>query len=191
MSPPMNPIDLVRAYQQGDTSALNGLVDLYHVRLMTRLYACCGRVEIAEDAAQDTWTKLITKLLEPTKAGRLPEFANAGAFFGWISRIGYNCFVDQIRQRGRESNEDEDHDVLTQEADEGPEPVESLIREEDAERIRAIVQGMKPHLRVVAVLKWFEGMEVAEIAEVLGIPQGTVYRRLHQAREHVLEFQRR
>ena len=47
--------------------------------------------------------------------------------------------------------------------------------------IRAAVDGLSEHLRTVVALSYYQGMKYKDIADILGIPVGTVKSRLHTA----------
>ena len=55
-------------------------------------------------------------------------------------------------------------------------------RNENTEEIREMVRRLPPQIRETVVLKYFSGMSIEEIAEMLGIPPGTVKSRLFNAK---------
>ena len=63
----------------------------------------------------------------------------------------------------------------------GAGPLEAVSLQERRERIRATVDGLPELLRQVLVLAYYQGMKYREIADILGIPVGTVKSRLHAA----------
>jgi RNA polymerase sigma-70 factor (ECF subfamily) len=63
----------------------------------------------------------------------------------------------------------------------GPGPLDAAHSQESRERIRASVDRLPDFLRQVLVLAYYQGLKYREIADILGIPVGTVKSRLHAA----------
>jgi RNA polymerase sigma-70 factor (ECF subfamily) len=63
----------------------------------------------------------------------------------------------------------------------GPGPLEAAQGEERRERVRAGVDRLPDFLRQVLILAYYQGLKYREIADILGIPVGTVKSRLHAA----------
>jgi len=64
-------------------------------------------------------------------------------------------------------------------------PEEEAARREAVRQLEAIRQGLSLERRAVFVLFELEGMSCQDIAELTAVPVGTVYSRLHAARQHV------
>ena len=62
-----------------------------------------------------------------------------------------------------------------------PLPDQQLEQQELTARVRQAIESMPDHLRQILLLSYFEKLSYQEIAEVLGIPLGTVKSRLHAA----------
>ena len=70
----------------------------------------------------------------------------------------------------------------------GSESVEDqLIREEEIRLVRRLVDNLPDKLRIVILMFYMEDMSLAEIAEALHIPVGTVKSRIHQAKSRLKE----
>jgi RNA polymerase sigma-70 factor (ECF subfamily) len=72
--------------------------------------------------------------------------------------------------------------------DEGRSALESLLEQEQEERVRETVANLPPKYRIVIVLRHFEDMSYEEIAKTLGCPLGTVMTRLHRARQRLADL---
>jgi RNA polymerase sigma-70 factor (ECF subfamily) len=72
-------------------------------------------------------------------------------------------------------------------ADAGMPVSEGAVVDEQAERVRGVIANMPEHLRMILILGYYQRLPYAEIAEVLGIPVGTVKSRLHSAVQHFAE----
>lgn len=129
-----------------------------------------------EDLTQEVFARLYARRrgYEPT-----------GKFSTFLWRIALNICYDEIRKtkRRRELSLDEpDDDNLTVEFEAaGTLPDQRMVEDERADAVRrALVELAEPY-RVVVVLRHYEGLKFREIAEVLGIPEGTVKSRMTEA----------
>lgn len=66
-----------------------------------------------------------------------------------------------------------------------PDPAEILAREADARAVQQAVADLPERYRTLVVLRYFDDLTVPQIAAELGVPEGTVKRLLHEARELV------
>jgi RNA polymerase sigma-70 factor (ECF subfamily) len=71
---------------------------------------------------------------------------------------------------------------LDAQQDPGPSPEEEVFRKADVARVRAAIEAMPEPFREAVVLRELEDLSYAEIAEVMGVPIGTVMSRLARAR---------
>ena len=69
----------------------------------------------------------------------------------------------------------------------GPGPLDSAQSEELRERVRASVDRLPEFLRQVVILAYYQGLKYRDVADVLGIPVGTVKSRLHAALQRLQE----
>ena len=148
----------VRAAQQGDTMAMNALVD----ELMPYVGRICNGIALGngEDAAQDA----LIAILRSLRQLREPE-----ALRPWARRIATREAVRTARrQRGDAGRE--------------PENVAAPDRTDLGVELRDQLERMEPEQRAVLVLRDLEGLSEQEAAEVLHVAQGTVKSRLHRAR---------
>lgn len=121
----------------------------------------------AEDLVQDTWV---------TAVGRAP--ADPGALRPWLSRVALNL----VRSRGRARKRRVAREQVLGELAEPVRTPEELVRRLEIQRRVAdeIVQLSEPY-RSAILLHYFEELSSAEIARRLGVPEGTVRRRLKVA----------
>ena len=77
--------------------------------------------------------------------------------------------------------------TLPEREDPAPDAGASLDAKIEAEAIEAAIRGLPAHLRGVVVFRYYEDMSVREIAKVLSLPEGTVKRRLHDAKKLMRE----
>jgi len=86
--------------------------------------------------------------------------------------------LDQKRQ---ETSENDIHSLIDTLEGTGPGPMEMALGEERRERVRAGVDQLPDFLKQVVILAYYQGLKYREIAEIMGIPVGTVKSRLHAA----------
>ena len=158
---------LVMRCQDGEADALDALVRRWQRPLWRHAYRLTGNVEAAWEATQDGWAGILRGL------GKLDDPARFGA---WAYRIVTHKAVDWVRSRRKAAG----NRPL---AADPPAPAGG----EDArvDRVRAALDRLPPAMRVILALRYRDEFATAEIAEILGIPAGTVKSRLHHARREL------
>lgn len=113
---------------------------------------------------------------------RYDTLREPGKFALWVGSIAINIARDIFRTREREVlSTDEELDALTQvHTDAGPEPLVS--RNEDVVKLREAVRRLPVDSRSIIILYYLDECSIADIAAMLGIPEGTVKSRLFAAR---------
>lgn len=125
----------------------------------------------AEDLYQSTWEKAIRKL---------KKYDSTRPFEKWLFTICVNTYRDRVRRYDNKR-------ILSFSSDEEQERIISSIPDPNSNRddylaIHAAVKRLKPSLREAVVLYYFRDYSVAELSEILAIPEGTVKSRLSTAR---------
>ena len=120
--------------------------------------------DAVEDAYQETWLKVFASL------ATLREHSQIA---GWIKAIAARTALDHLRKRRHFLPL---HDARLREPSTDPEQVAGID-------VRRAVSELPIHYRSVVVLYYFLDFSCAEIAEVLGVVDGTVMSRLHKARQ--------
>jgi RNA polymerase sigma-70 factor (ECF subfamily) len=169
----MRDDELVRRYLAGDRGAFGELVRRHERRVYNLALRMLGREEDARDATQDAFLSALRKL---------PGFRGEAAFTTWVHRITVNACYDVLRRRRREPLSAPAREDGGEAA--GPEPTtedhgEATATAVDVQRALLLVPQ---DYRAVLVLHDAQDMAYQEVAEVLGIPVGTVKSRLHRGR---------
>jgi RNA polymerase sigma-70 factor (ECF subfamily) len=174
---------LQRFRQRGDLEAFDQLVHRYEGELYRYLRRYVGDSQLAEDLFQATFLKVYQQSHQ-FHAGRrvrpwLYSIATHQAI-DWLRKMGRRPAVslDQPGDAGEQSDDGTLLDLLEAET---PTPEIQAETKERAERVRRTVNELPENLRIVAVLVFFQGLKYSEVAEVLGIPTGTVKSRVHSA----------
>lgn len=172
---------LVETCRAGQSEAFGILVRRYRDRLHPTLLRLTGRAEDAEDLLQETFLRAFAKL---------NRFHGDSSFYTWIYRIAVNLALSARRGRpitlplsrgagGEPLDPADDHGRT--------DPGLRLERAERDDRIQNALNALAPDHRAVVILKDFDGLRYEEIAEIVGIPIGTVRSRLHRARSELRE----
>lgn len=164
--------ELVDRAQAGDTASFERLVVKYEASLRRVVYGLVRDHGLAEDIAQDAFLRAYRKL---------KRLQDGRAFQGWLFTIGLNEARDELRRRARKPSVPEE--ILEAVPDEGVDPSDhaSLVREQ-GDFLRAVLVDLPWKMVQPLILKHVLDHTYSEIAEMLGIPMGTVQIRIHRAR---------
>ena len=158
----------------GDNSAFGGLVDAYQDRLYSFALRLLKDPAAAEEAAQEAFVKAFRAIA---------SYNPAQPFAPWLFRIAHNACMDALRAGGRTVSMDhEDFPDLP----DGEKGVDEAVGESiDAARIEALLASLPTIYSEALLLQYREDMGPADIARVMGVPEGTVKARLFRGRELV------
>ncbi|MDQ3819166.1 MAG: sigma-70 family RNA polymerase sigma factor [Acidobacteriota bacterium] len=170
--------DLVVRAVSGREDGFEELVRRYQRPIAAYIYRMTNDYEAALDLTQEVFIKVYNSL-----ARFRPEFK----FSTWIYKIAHNSAIDHLRRAGTR----EQSLVAEFEGAERELPLESrrLSPEQESERaerreeIEHVVRGLPACYRELILLRHSHDMSYDEIAEVTGLPLGTVKNRLFRARE--------
>lgn len=164
--------DLVARAIAGDKAAFGLLVERYAGQARRIARAILGDPDEADDAAQDGFLSALVKLA---------QYDARRPFGPWLLRIVANAATDRRRRRQVRRAEPLDAALVGG----GPRPDADAVRSELAERLRAALAELPTRRRTAVVLFDVEGYAHAEIAEILGIPEGTVRSEVFHARRRL------
>jgi RNA polymerase sigma factor (sigma-70 family) len=158
---------LVIRCQLGEREAFDALVSRWHAPLWSFIRRAAGDDAVAEDILQDAWLRIVRGL------GRLSDPSRLAP---WLFAIARRAVIDHIRRRSSRPPAVE----LEEETHPTEEP--STDQWEEIELVQDAVADLAPADRETVALFYLQELDLREIAEVLGIPVGTVKSRLHRAR---------
>lgn len=159
---------LILQAQTGDQEAFTRLVDLHWAGVVNVAYRLSGDAQLAEDAAQEAFIRAWRKLA---------SFRVGSPLRPWLYRIALNAALDMLRKQKPQA----DIDALPLAAG-GGDPQALAETHERRRAVQQAVVALPQASRAVLVLREYEGLSYAEIAQVLDIPLGTVMSRLSYAR---------
>jgi RNA polymerase sigma-70 factor (ECF subfamily) len=156
----------------GDQGALAVLYDLYHLELLAYCRRILGNSQDAEDVVQDVFAKLQSDI---------KSLRDDALFRNWLFRIARNETLMRIRGRRIDGDIDSDKVWMTET------PLDLVEQGETTMIVQKLLDELKPSYRQVLVLREYEGMSYAEIAEALGLSLETVKIRVYRARNSMTE----
>jgi RNA polymerase sigma-70 factor (ECF subfamily) len=160
--------ELVERSVAGDRFAFALLVRRHERRVYNLAFRVLGREEDARDATQDAFL---------TALRRLSTFRGDAAFSTWMHRVTVNACYDILRKRKR----DPQHE-LPEDLDAGPRHADHAETTAISVDVRRALLLVPFDFRAPLVMHDVQDMPYDEIAEVLGVPVGTVKSRIHRGR---------
>jgi RNA polymerase sigma-70 factor (ECF subfamily) len=157
---------LVERAREGDEIAFSDLVDLDGDRCYAIAYRILRDVERAQDAVQQAFLIAWREL---------PRLRDPDRFGPWLHRLLVNACYDELRRHKRWSTR------MTALPDDGPGGPDPMVSVDDRDTLDRAFQRLTPEHRAVFVLHHHAGLPLADIADIVGVPTGTVKSRLHYA----------
>lgn len=176
-------VQLVQRAAEGDRDARRELFERHRESAFRVALRITGSRHDALDVVQDSFIKAFDGL---------EDFQRDAAFGTWLLRIVTNRALDHLRRqkvRLAVSLDADDQGVgntISRPDDERP--GEALERREQAERLRQAIDKLPPEQRAVFALYASGDVTYGQIAEIVGVPIGTVMSRLHHARRRLREM---
>ena len=136
-------------------------------------YQFCGSREEAEDMTQEIFLKLYNSL---------SKYDFQKNFTAWLLTLTKNHLIDEYRRTKWEKTRRNEFDegALAQASLDGPE--EDLVQKETRALIWSGLNRLSAEMRTAVILRDLQGNSYEEIAEILGLPLGTVKSRVNRAR---------
>jgi RNA polymerase sigma-70 factor (ECF subfamily) len=173
--------DLMLRVGDGSHEAFDELVSRFEGRLLAYFYRQCGDRGTAEEAAQEVFLRL-------WKARE--RYGPQSKFSTFLFTIARNYWIDVTRARrvrpqesslNSSSPSDEGTEWAAAIPGAEPEPMRAVERDEDVDRLRRALDRLPQGQKDVVLLGVIEALPYADVAQMLGIPVGTVKSRVHAA----------
>jgi RNA polymerase sigma-70 factor, ECF subfamily len=175
-SAPPNAIDeIIQRCLNGDQAAWNEIVRLHWRRVFNIAYKFVGRHDQAEDLTQDVFLKLFKSL---------DTFDRRANFQTWLISVSRNLCIDHYRSVRKEREtiaRDVDPADLSP-ATPGRSAHAELELRDRVQLLRAALDTLAPTLRSAVMLRDIQELSYQEIADRLGLPEGTVKSRINRGR---------
>jgi RNA polymerase sigma-70 factor (ECF subfamily) len=159
---------------RGDQRAFAHLVDTYQAPVYNLCYRMLGNAAEAEDAAQETFVRVYKHLGAYDPQQRLSS---------WILAVASHYCIDRLRRRRIKWLSLDNILSLRPIAADAVQPEDTIIEHESCTELRGLLQSLPVEYRLVIVLRYWQDLSYAEIAQVVGTTESAVKSRLHRARK--------
>jgi RNA polymerase sigma-70 factor (ECF subfamily) len=182
-------MNLVRLARGGDRSAFGSLVLRFQDRIYNAVLRMVGDAEEARDLTQEAFARALAKI---------DTFRADSAPYTWLFRIAMNLAISHLRKvqrhrvfsleqpgrNGSPAHESEQALSLVMRMSDGARttPAEAVEKRERDEMVVAALGRLDAEYRSLLVMRDIEGFDYQQMAEVLGVPLGTLKSRLFRAR---------
>lgn len=164
---------LLKRVALGDTAAMQTLYKRHHDTAYAFLRSRGADAEQARDLVHDA-------MLDVWKGAG--KFRGASSVRTWILTIARNKFIDRIRASGRLDYVDDVGEMV----DETPDAETVITASQDAAQLRSCLGKLKALQRTAIRMAFFDGLTYDEIAEIEGVPVGTIKSRIHHAKQALM-----
>jgi RNA polymerase sigma-70 factor (ECF subfamily) len=177
---PPSDAELARDALGGSEAAYRELVTRYATPAVNFVFRFVRDRSLAEDLAQEGFLRVYQ---------RLSTYDPERKFSSWFFQVLRNITIDHLRVNrlptaSLDELAEEGHERAAVDR-QGASPEEVAGQSELASAVSAALSRIRPEYREVVVLRYQEGLSHPEIAEILGMPSGTVKTYLHRARKEL------
>jgi RNA polymerase sigma-70 factor, ECF subfamily len=173
-------VTMMLAFQQGDDSAFEQLVETYQGAAFAMLRRILGPHAMIEDLAQEAFLRVWRSR---------ERYHPAGKFTTFLYRITYNLALNRLRDDKRKPlysmPRSADGVDLPQEDTSSSGPDEEVDTSDWAQIVRRCLLELPENQRSALVFQHYDGLELEEIAEILGSSSKAVKSLLHRARTNL------
>jgi RNA polymerase sigma-70 factor, ECF subfamily len=182
---------LVQQSQAGDTPSMERLILKYQHRIYNVTLKMCGNADDAAELTQETFVKVIESI---------EKFKGRSSFYTWLFRIAVNLTLNHCQRSARTATRSLDVEETDSEGETGQmlkdvlsddrvvDPAVLAQSRELCDLAKRCLLELEEPQRAIVVLRDIEGMDYAQIADVLNIELGTVRSRLSRARGNLRDM---
>lgn len=165
--------ELIERVKTGDYGAFEELVRKHR----KRAYSIARRIVNCHFDADDIVQEAFLQVYQ-----HIQKFKGKSSFSTWLYRIVVNLSLNLLKSRSRREmmNLEDANEEIDEET-----PAHIVEKEELKTLVKQAVNSLPHYQRIVVELHEFEGLSDKEIAEILNCSEGTVWSRLHRARERL------
>lgn len=159
--------------RRGDQAAFGRLIEAYQRPVYNLAYRMLGNAAEAEDATQETFVRMYTKLATYDPSRKLVS---------WLLSITAHYCIDRLRRRRINWLSLDEEPMTVAVSGHQPDPEESVLRSEAQAEVQDAVMCLEPPYRLPLILHYWYGFSYEEIAGIMGISVQAVKSRMHRAR---------
>ncbi len=174
-------LQLVSAALEGDNNAYANLMSRYKDSIYFMVLKMVHNRDDADDLTMEAFGKAFKNLAKYS-----PEYA----FSTWLFKIATNNCIDYIRKKristlsiDKSNEQDDGSKIPINISSDGPNPEQSIIKEQRKKVARALVEELNPKYKILIELRYFKESSYEEIGTELNLPLGTVKAQLFRAKE--------
>lgn len=177
----MTDTDIIEKVKNGDDQAFEELVVRYQNKIYNLALRMTGNADDAFDMTQEAFVR----------AWRgLETFQFESSFSTWLYRLASNLCIDFLRSQKRrrtvplvfeEDGEEKQYDL----PDPHPEPEAVVLAAEEQRVLEQALNELEPEYRQIITMRVIDDLSYTQIAQILGVKEGTVKSRLSRARERL------
>jgi len=164
---------IIKDCLEGDQGAWRMLVDLYSKKVFNMAYQFTGSREEAEDLTQDIFMKLYRSL---------DKFDLDKNFTAWLLALAKHYLIDEYRRTKLEKRSRDDFEDVAPTLAGGDDPERGLAEAETRRLLWSGLDRLPADIRLAVILKEIQGKTYEEVAEISGVPIGTVKSRINRGR---------
>ena len=172
---------LLRRAQSGDPEAFGQLMEPLEQLVWRVCWHYTGNREAAEDCGQEAMIRIWRNLA---------NYRGECALESWVYRIAANCCMDWLRKKKRDKSvsmepmQEQGFDP----ADPSPGTEEQVVAKDERQRLREAIARLPDDQREALILTQLEKIPYEEVAQSLGISEGTVKSRVNRAKARLKEI---
>ncbi|MBI5950094.1 MAG: RNA polymerase sigma factor [Chloroflexi bacterium] len=161
----------------GDEQAIERFVSAHKTDVFRLALSIVQDVTTANEIAQETFIAALKSLR---------TYREKSSLKAWLYTIALNTSRSHLRrQRALDKLRTTLTSILRADSQRQSTPEDAIIQSEKEKAIWKALNGLDEKHRTVMVLRYFQELTVAEIAEILSISEGTIHSRLHTARDRL------
>lgn len=169
---------IIEQAKHGDKEAFNQIYNRYYRLIRYIIFDIIKNDETTKDLVEATFIKAFEKI---------SFYRNPISFEAWLKTIAVNTAIDHIRQ-SKDTNlnyEIDDEENKLQLPEMSPDPETSLIELEDIENLKVALTLLRPRLRNLVELRYYNGLSYKQLSAKLNIPIGSVKSDLNKAKHRL------
>lgn len=168
--------ELVLQAQQGDRQAYGQLAERFEATVYAVALARLRNPTEAQELTQEVFLHGMRKL---------PQLREPAAFAGWLRQITVRMAINRLTRRG--PLQKVESEVLESAEAAGSNPLDGMIRSEQAGELYKALEQLKPVDRATLIAFYIRGRSLKQMSREFETPVGTIKRRLHVARNRLKE----
>ena len=165
---------LVIEAQAGNQEAFSRLVTRYSGRIYAAAYSFLRNMDDASDIVQEVFIRAYRNI---------SSFDPVRPLYPWLYRIAKNLCINKVKNMNSRNSSLPEWELAARTDD----PETTYLKQQQADAVLSAIKRLPDKFREIIELKHFQECSYREMAEILGIPEGTVMSRLYNARMKLKE----